>query len=95
VIRLIGPANLPSGVLGASVLLQGNGAESLHWNDAALRTFLEGTIRAKFGVHVTGKNIRKTINGTTSTIGDLSIAISAAIQRQQRPRKVTSDVMHG
>jgi hypothetical protein len=38
VIRLIGPANLPSGVLGASVLLQGNGAESLHWNDAALRT---------------------------------------------------------
>jgi hypothetical protein len=87
VIRLIGPANLPSGVLGTSVLLQGNGAESLHWNDATLHTFLEGTIRAKFGVQVTGKNIRKTINGTASTIGDLSIAISAAIQRQQRPRK--------
>jgi hypothetical protein len=90
VIRLIGPANLPSGVLGTSVLLQGNDAESLHWNDSTLRTFLEGTIRSKFGVHVTGKNIRKTINGTAATIGDLSIAISAAIQRQQRPRKAVT-----
>jgi hypothetical protein len=87
VIRLIGPGNLPSGIMGTSVLLQGPGMESLHWSDAALRTFLETTVRAKFGVQVTGKNIKRTINGSAPTIGDLSIAISAAIQRQQRPRK--------
>jgi hypothetical protein len=76
------------------VLLQGSGPESLRWSDAALRSFLEGTVRSKFGVHVTGSNIRKTINGTAPTIGDLSIAISAAIQRQQRPRKsVQSDAV--
>lgn len=62
--------------------------ESLHWSDTALREFLEGTVRSKFGVQVTGKNIKRTINGTAPTIGDLSIAISAAIQRQQRPRKI-------
>ena len=73
--------------MGTSVLLQGSASESLHWSDSMLRAFLEETVRVKFGVQVTGKNIKRTINGTAPTIGDLSIAISAAIQRQQRPRK--------
>jgi hypothetical protein len=87
-IRLIGPNNIPAGAMTSSILLQGSGGESLHWNDAALRVFLQETVRTNFGVHVTEKNIKRTINGTSPTIGDLSIAISSSIQRQQRPRKV-------
>jgi hypothetical protein len=86
-IRLIGAGKIPVGAMTSSIQLQGSGEESLHWNDAALRAFLAETVRTKFGVQVTEKNIKKTINGTSPTIGDLSIAISSAIQRQQRPRK--------
>ena len=92
VIRLIGPTDIPAGVMTTAVLLQGSSAESLHWSDAALRAFLEDVIKAKFGVQVTGKSIKRTINGTSPTIGDLSIAISTAIQRQHRPRKMGAAV---
>jgi len=86
-IRLIGKdLSVQTGV-NTHVLLQDAGTDSLRWNDATLHAFLENQVRSKFGVVILPKHIRPTINGTHPTIGDLSIAISTAIQRQHRPKR--------
>jgi len=92
VIGLIGEDKLRALSLGTKVSLQDAGPLSLRWSDAALKSFLEGVVRSKFGVTIKKKNIKATLNGLSATIGDLSIAIFAAIQREQRPRKV--ELMH-
>jgi hypothetical protein len=76
---------------GTKVLLQGPHGESLNWSDSALTFFLEKTIPAKFGVLISRKNIKTTINGSWPTIGDLSIAIFTAINRQHKPKKISFD----
>ncbi len=83
-LRKDGPGQQPIGI---NVLLQGPGPESLHWNDAALDAFLKQQVPEKFGVVVQRRHIRSTMNGFSPTVGDLSIAISTAIQRQHRPRR--------
>ena len=90
VIRLIGEDKLRDLSLGTKVSLQDAGPLSLRWSDAALKSFLEGAVRSKFGVTIKKKNIKATLNGLSATIGDLSIAIFAAIQREQRPRQAES-----
>jgi hypothetical protein len=75
------------GAVGTHVLLQGNGADSLRWSDAMLEDFLARDVKGKFGVVLQRRHVRCTMNGMEPTIGDLSIAISAAIQRQHRPRR--------
>lgn len=78
------PGPVPSG---AQVLLQGAGKESLRWTDGELDAFLQGPVQSKFGVLVQRRHIRSTMNGMDATVGDLAIAISAAIQRQHRPAR--------
>ncbi len=74
-------------VVGTNLVLQGAGPNSLGWNDRELDDFLEREVQAKFGVLIQRRHLRSTVNGTTPTLGDLSIAISAAIHRQYRPRR--------
>jgi hypothetical protein len=87
-IRLIGQENFRNRFSGTGVLLQFPGGESLQWSDAALSCFLEDIVPAKFGVRIAKKNIKSTINGSWATVGDLSIAISAALHRQHRTKKI-------
>jgi hypothetical protein len=86
-VRLIGKDLTGHASVGTHVLLQEPGPESLRWSDAALDQFLETQVRSKFGVLIRRKQIRPTVNGSHSTIGDLSIAVSTAIQRQHRPKR--------
>jgi hypothetical protein len=86
-VRLIGKDLTGHASVGTHVLLQESGPESLRWSDAALDQFLETQVRSKFGVLIRRKQIRPTVNGSHSTIGDLSIAVSTAIQRQHRPKR--------
>jgi hypothetical protein len=86
-IRLIGKESTREASVGTHVLLQEPGLESLRWSDLALDQFLETQVRSKFGVLIRRKQIRPTINGSHTTIGDLSIAVSTAIQRQHRPKR--------
>jgi hypothetical protein len=86
VIQLIGEDKF-RGLPGAiKIGLQDPGPQSLRLSDAALKSFLEETILPKFGVLLTKKKIKSIFNGSTSTVGDLSIAILLAIQRDHRPR---------
>ncbi len=86
-VRLIGKDPAGPSAVSTHVLLQDAGPESLRWSDATLDSFLEIQVRSKFGVAIQRKHIRPTINGTFPTIGDLSIAVSTAIQRQHRPKR--------
>ncbi len=73
--------------IGTNKILQGSGPDSLGWTDDELDEFLQREVQAKFGVVVQRRHLRSTVNGLRPTVGDLSIAISAAIQRQYRPRR--------
>jgi hypothetical protein len=86
-VRLMSRDGAGTTPVGSHFLLQGNGTDSLRWNDDALDTFLKTQVQEKFGVSIQRRHIRCTINGTQTTVGDLSIAISMAIQRQHRPRR--------
>jgi hypothetical protein len=86
-VRLIGKELAVQGSVNTHVLLQEPGPESLRWNDATLDSFLEDQVRSKFGIVVLRKHIRPAINGAHPTVGDLSIAIATAIQRQHRPKR--------
>jgi hypothetical protein len=86
-VQLLAKTGAGSVSVGTHVLLQGSSGESLHWTDAVLDSFLEQQVRQKFGVVVQRRHIRSTMNGFGPTVGDLSIAICTAIQRQHRPRR--------
>jgi hypothetical protein len=86
-VRLVGRDGASGVLVGSHVLLQGNGPDSLRWSDDILNAFLKKQVVEKFGVSIQRRHIRCTINGTEPTVGDLSIAISMAIQRQHRPRR--------
>ena len=73
--------------VGTNLVLQGAGANSLGWSDRELDDFLQGDVQAKFGVAIQRRHLRPTVNGVSPAVGDLSIAISAAIHRQYRPRR--------
>ncbi len=72
--------------VGTNLTLQGAG-NSMAWSDQELDAFLHKDVQAKFGVLIQRRHLRPTVNGSTATVGDLSIAISAAIHRQYRPRR--------
>jgi hypothetical protein len=91
-IRLIGQENFRNRSIGTNVLLQSSQGESLNWSDATLTSFLTNIVPPKFGVSIAKKHIKTTINGSWSTVGDLSIAISTAIHRQHRSKKPGSEV---
>ena len=75
--------------VGASSPLQSAYGESLNWSDARLALFLEKTVRTRFGVVVAKKNIKRTMNGSSATIGDLAIAVILAIERQHKTGTLT------
>ena len=86
VVQLIGEDKFRSLSGATKVSLQDPGPMSLRWSDDALKSFLDGTILPKFGIALTKKQIKSIFNGSSSTVGDLSIAILLAIQRDHRPR---------
>ena len=73
--------------VGTNLVLQSSGPNGLAWTDRELDEFLQGEVQAKFGVAIQRRHLRPTVNGLSPTVGDLSIAISAAIHRQYRPRR--------
>lgn len=85
-VRLILEESSPKIPLGSNVVLLGAGPRHLGWNEQTLEIFLKGPVQAKFGVTVSRKAIKLTLNGADPTVGDLSIAIFNAIYKQQRPR---------
>lgn len=86
VIQLIGEEKFRNLCGATKISLQDPGSMSLRWSDEALKSFLNDTILPKFGVTISKKQIKSIFNGSSSTIGDLSIAILLAIQRDHRPR---------
>jgi hypothetical protein len=83
-LRLIGGQNPPDFRIDSHTCLQGTGKKSLNWHDKELQAFLDETIPAKFGVKVERKRLRVTMNGSSPTLGDLSIAIFSAVYTQKR-----------
>jgi hypothetical protein len=83
-IRLVSRQAPPDCQVDSNTCLQEANQKSLNWQDKELQGFLDETIPSKFGVKVARKRLRLTMNGSSLTIGDLSIAIFSAVYTQKR-----------
>ena len=94
-VRLVGQTGSRTVSVSTNTVLQDAKSLNLGWTDAELQAFLDHTVLSKFGIVILKKNIKPTMNGIAPTIGDLSIAISSAIQRQHRRKNISGSRFRG
>jgi hypothetical protein len=83
-IRLIAKEVSPACKVDSNSCLSGPGSRSLDWSEKNLQRFVDETIPEKFGVKVERTRVRLTMNGSSPTVGDLSILIFSALYTQKR-----------